>query len=190
MAKFCINCGKKIGFMDDSFRLQHSDEVFCADCMEESKALLEDIKNVISVERYKDVKEKFERDIDVCRLPEKVKKYIQYDFDCIAQEAMEYLISLGTEESFASIYRFSAGFQESFDAVVEVGKKIGDSGASIVKPYVITAGEGKIATFVFESYFLRTGSYASLTVTLVNYQGVSTLTVIGSGGGDGLFNSS
>lgn len=42
----------------------------------------------------------------------------------------------------------------------------------------------------FERYFFRNGSYASLTVMLTETADVQTADIIGSGGGEGLFNIS
>lgn len=42
----------------------------------------------------------------------------------------------------------------------------------------------------FEKYFFRNGSYASLTVMLTETADTQTADIIGSGGGEGLFNIS
>jgi len=42
----------------------------------------------------------------------------------------------------------------------------------------------------FEKYFMRNGSYASLTVLLTENGNVQTADIIGSGGGEGIFNLS
>ena len=42
----------------------------------------------------------------------------------------------------------------------------------------------------FEKYYFRTGSYASLTVMLTQNENEQTVDIIGSGGGEGLFNIS
>ena len=41
-----------------------------------------------------------------------------------------------------------------------------------------------------EKYFFRNGSYASLNVMLTEFDGVQTADIVGSGGGEGLFNIS
>ena len=41
-----------------------------------------------------------------------------------------------------------------------------------------------------ERYFFRNGSYASLNVMLTEFDGVQTADIVGSGGGEGLFNIS
>ena len=41
-----------------------------------------------------------------------------------------------------------------------------------------------------EKYFFRNGSYASLNVMFTEFDGVQTADIVGSGGGEGLFNIS
>ena len=41
-----------------------------------------------------------------------------------------------------------------------------------------------------ERYFFRNGSYASLNIMLTEFDGVQTADIVGSGGGEGLFNIS
>ncbi len=42
----------------------------------------------------------------------------------------------------------------------------------------------------FEKYYMRNGSYASLTVMLTESENAQTADIIGSGGGEGIFNIS
>lgn len=48
----------------------------------------------------------------------------------------------------------------------------------------------QVILFSGERYFFRNGSYASLTVMLTEFDGMQTADIIGSGGGEGLFNFS
>ena len=41
-----------------------------------------------------------------------------------------------------------------------------------------------------EKFFFRNGSYASLNILLTDFDGVQTADIVGSGGGEGLFNVS
>lgn len=50
--------------------------------------------------------------------------------------------------------------------------------------------DGQVVLLSFEKFFLRNGSYASLTVMLTEYETVQTADIIGSGGGEGIFNLS
>ena len=43
---------------------------------------------------------------------------------------------------------------------------------------------------VYEKFYMRTGSYASLTVTLTEYQQEQTACIIACGGGNGIVNNS
>ena len=56
-------------------------------------------------------------------------------------------------------------------------------------------GEYHVVTAVFENYFMRTGSYASLSITMVWVEnlfkaGTAIVSAVASGGGEGLFNIS
>lgn len=181
MAKFCVNCNKKISFMADQFSMIHVNKTFCADCMDEAKKMLEPIKILVIKERLPEVKADFQKALSASRYNEDVRKLIKMEFDQISGSFVEY--------SVYQMKRFQASFEESYEAIRQTGVQLtGESGQS--NPPVIAAGEAKIATFVFEQYFFRNGSYASLTVTLVNYRDINTITTVGSGGGDGMFNFS
>lgn len=47
-----------------------------------------------------------------------------------------------------------------------------------------------VVLMVFERYFWRTSSYASLTIMLMDYEGNQTIDIVASGGGEGFFNLS
>ncbi len=81
---------------------------------------------------------------------------------------------------------FKAGFDESVNVISQVGNliAIGDTR----KSDVITSKDTKIVTFVFERFFIRTTSSASLTVNIVFSNGISVISVIGAGGGQGFLN--
>lgn len=51
-------------------------------------------------------------------------------------------------------------------------------------------GEGEALLLSFERYYWRNGSYASLTVMLTAWRDRRTASIVGSGGGEGLFNIS
>ncbi len=68
-----------------------------------------------------------------------------------------------------------------------VGSLLAESEAELVKIVPV----GKDATVIcLEKYYARNGSYASLTVILENVEGGNLATVIGYGGGEGIFNDS
>ena len=48
----------------------------------------------------------------------------------------------------------------------------------------------QVVLLCFEKFFLRNGSYASLTVMLTESETMQTADIVGSGGGEGLFNIS
>ena len=50
--------------------------------------------------------------------------------------------------------------------------------------------DANVVLLSFEKYFMRNGSYASLTVVLTENEKKQTADIIGSGGGEGIFNIS
>lgn len=61
----------------------------------------------------------------------------------------------------------------------------------IFEDYKHKEGEEKeIAIFVFERYFFRNGSFATLTITFDNFSEVSIVKCISAGNGVGIFNIS
>lgn len=53
-----------------------------------------------------------------------------------------------------------------------------------------TLGSGKLVLLVYEKYYIRNGSYASLTILLTEENGMQTAEIVPSGGGEGLLNIS
>lgn len=51
-----------------------------------------------------------------------------------------------------------------------------------------TLGSGRLFLLVYEKYYIRNGSYASLTILLTEENGIQTAEIIPSGGGEGLLN--
>lgn len=51
-------------------------------------------------------------------------------------------------------------------------------------------GDDQAILLSYERYFFRNGSYASLNIMLTEFDGVQTADIVGSGGGEGLFNIS
>lgn len=62
--------------------------------------------------------------------------------------------------------------------------------AELVTESQRSGGECKVVLLVFEKYFWRTGSSAGLTILLTETDGKQTADIIGSAGGEGLFNVS
>ncbi|MCI8609115.1 MAG: nicotinate (nicotinamide) nucleotide adenylyltransferase [Firmicutes bacterium] len=183
MAKECINCGKKIAFWDDAYRLPHVDVWFCKDCMEGPKKIIDEVKNVVTETYLETLKSELAEKLERCKVSESSKKMIQDEFRYMENEF------LCGESITTMVKRFPADFEEGADAVASAGRKA-SGGYKEVNSYVITEGDVKVVTFVFETYYFRSGSYASLTVTLTHFQGVCTVAAIGSGGGEGLLNIS
>lgn len=62
--------------------------------------------------------------------------------------------------------------------------------AELVAKSLRSFDDANIILLSFEKYFMRNGSYASLTVMLTENGDLQTADIIGSGGGEGLFNIS
>lgn len=80
---------------------------------------------------------------------------------------------------------------QSFDSIgdmADVLKK--EVGAELISENYRRVGLVNICVLAFEKFFFRNGSYASLTVVLTEDGENKTADVIGSGGGEGLFNIS
>ena len=193
MAKECINCGASIKFYQDYFCLMNQGVYFCETCAKKAKPLLQDIKIALSDASYQSAKKKFDEELPQSGLSDRAQKYLQREFDDIAQS-----IPGVASEKLHSAKTFCGSFQACCDAIYQAGKTV--SGEEPVMPMQCIKlptrdGEYCVVTAVFESYFMRTGSYSSLSVTMVWMAsllrgGKAVVTTIGSGGGEGLFNIS
>ena len=73
----------------------------------------------------------------------------------------------------------------------EINRKIRNiSGAEQVSNFTQRINDVEILTLVFEKYYLRTGSFTSVTIVLTEYGEEQTACVVSSGGGEGLVNFS
>ena len=62
--------------------------------------------------------------------------------------------------------------------------------AELVAENSHVADDGQAIMLNFEKYYLRNGSYATLAVLLTDFGGIQTADIVGSGGGNGIFNIS
>ncbi len=69
-----------------------------------------------------------------------------------------------------------------YDAVVN-----GSISGECIEQYNLGSGEHRCIVMVFEKYFWRNSSRASLTVTFDTLSGRTRMTAVGSGGGNGTF---
>ena len=81
MSKKCINCGKKISFLEDSFTLPNQGKCFCTECSTIAKPLLSDIMTAVSDKSYEKAKQTFEEAMPQVALSDEAKKYIKYEFE-------------------------------------------------------------------------------------------------------------
>ena len=59
--------------------------------------------------------------------------------------------------------------------------------AELVDDYAVRCQTGQVRVLVFEKYFMRNSSRASLTVTIDDQAGYTRVRSVGSGGGQGTF---
>ena len=194
MSKKCVNCGKKISILEDSFTLPNQRESFCKECSRIARPLLRDIMTAASDKSYENAKRTFEEALPEATLSDEAKKYIKYEFDDIAASATK--ISESGEKNAKT---FNGSFSACCDAILKAGKTA--SGNEPVAPMQIVklpareVGKYYIVTAVFECFYIRTGSYASLTVTMIWFpqlikKGKAIVSAVASGGGKGLLNIS
>lgn len=78
--------------------------------------------------------------------------------------------------------------RETVSVLAEILKK--EINAELVCESIKNVGGGKVLLLSFERYYFRNGSYAGLTVMVAEDDYGQTADIIGSGGGEGLFNVS
>ncbi len=80
---------------------------------------------------------------------------------------------------------------QSFDTIKEMAETLKyEVHAELISENYRSVGLVNIGILAFEKYFFRNGSYAGLTVVLTENGEEKMADIIGSGGGDGLFNIS
>ena len=85
-----------------------------------------------------------------------------------------------------TIVHMSAQKQKSLQEIHEVIHYI--RGTEQVCKNVQNINGVEIWTLVYEKFFFRNGSYASLSIILTEFDNKQTAVLVGSGGGEGLFN--
>ena len=117
MAKECINCGAEIKFYQDYFCLMNQGVYFCGTCAQKAKPLLQDIKIALSDASYQSAKKKFDEELPQSGLSDRAQKYLQREFDDIAQG-----IPGVASEKLHSAKTFCGSFQACCDAIYRAGK--------------------------------------------------------------------
>lgn len=83
----------------------------------------------------------------------------------------------------------STGLKEVADSIRE---KMESSlvPAELVSEHLEMVGDVEIFLLVFEKYYARIGGMAALSVQGINYENHQSIQIVGTGGGDGVFNIS
>lgn len=194
MAKICACCGAKISFFDEEYYLPYEEATICANCGQMIEPLLKDIKIAVTRDSARKAREKFEEQITASRLSQQVKEIVRKEFSALEDQIT------GAEDVRAP--QKARMFQATFPACCRILKDAGNviCGEPVVPMQCLTVSEEKqhtvkVVTAVYENYFLRTGSYASLSVVMVwtgmeGADGTAVVTAVGSGGGNGILNMS
>lgn len=194
MAKICACCGAKISFFDEEYYLPYEEATVCVNCGQMIEPLLKDIKIAVTRDSARKAREKFEEQITASRLSQPVKEIVRKEFSALENQIT------GSEDVRAP--QRARMFQASFPACCRILKDAGNviCGEPAVPMQCLTVSEEnqrtvKVVTVVYENYFFRTGSYASLSVVMVwsgmeDEDGTAVITAVGSGGGNGILNIS
>ncbi|PWL94691.1 MAG: nicotinate (nicotinamide) nucleotide adenylyltransferase [Clostridiales bacterium] len=179
MGNLCRNCGKKISFINNYYTMNYTGAVFCQNCSKEIIALLKPVQLLNSSKSLSQIEKEFHDKLDQSNFNSSVKAIIEDEFkNTLIQK----------KEVFHNCHRsFRMGFEETLSAVVDAGKQIG---MLKKEPDVMTMGEVRIATCVFEKFYIRTGAWTALVVITVSHKEITSLMAFGTGGGAGLSNDS
>ncbi len=93
--------------------------------------------------------------------------------------------------AMASIYlslRSSEKREELFALAEELKRELNQKGAEKLCESEKFIGGGSVYFLSFERFYFRNGSYASLSVMLTDDGETQTADIVGSGGGEGIFN--
>lgn len=90
----------------------------------------------------------------------------------------------------SKIIRMGRAMQGNLTEVAATLRKEMLVNAELVAENSRAVGDGQTIMLNFEKYYLRNGSYATLAVLLTDFGGIQTADIVGSGGGNGIFNIS
>ena len=166
MAKQCINCGVQIRFKEDFFSLTNEGKFFCEKCGKSAEPLLNEIKFTSSAKDYKEVKMKFEKELAETSLSEKAKRYMEYEFNDIAQNS-----SIVPDKQYAHTKWFHGSLQVCRDAIYRAGKKAAASEPIVpiqcMKIFPGRTSDIYVVTASFVCSLVPDTSSACLSITMV-----------------------
>ena len=177
MGNICRSCGKKISFINNYYTMNYTGAVFCQNCSKEIKSLLKPVQLLNGSKSLYHTEKEFRNNIEQSDFNSSVKTVIEEEFKKILEQKKDVLS--GCHRSF------HMGFEETLSAAVNAGEQIGRLKKD---PDVLTMGNIRIATLIFEKFYIRTSAWTSLVIFVANHNGISYLTAVGTGGGSGLGN--
>lgn len=180
MAKECAVCGKTISLFEKSVKLKYAGAHLCNECGAEAENLFNEVDKLPedSADAYlAAVKTEFYG---------KVFKsgYSTYVRSLLRDELL-FRISARLQRKTVIRKYFRADFETSASAIHNAALGCAET---FLKTEPVEVNGVKQQTYIFEKLFLRSESYTGLHVELLTYAGVSVITVIGAGGGNGYAN--
>lgn len=178
MAKICANCGKRISFTEKSYKLNYSNSVFCEECSKDISLMLLPIQITEHILDLEKLESDFREKLNNSSLKRESKEVIEKEFRHISASKKKIHVS-------GEWRRFRWDFEDGLQKVTDAAK---ESGTLKKEPVVEVFGETKVATYIIEKYFFRTGASTAFVVTAVGYDDMIAIQAVGAGGGCNLVN--
>lgn len=88
----------------------------------------------------------------------------------------------------SNVIKMQGQSKESIEKLLEILNN--ETNGELVSYEIKTVSDCKIGLIVLEKFYMRTSSYANLTVLITEHNGQQTADIIASAGGGGIFNIS
>jgi len=181
MAKECAVCGKTISLFEKSVKLKYAGAHLCSVCGAEAASLYaqaDELPQDAADGYISSVKQEFYEALNRTSYNPYIKSMIR--------DQLIYTIAARTGRKVSICKYFRAGFDECTEVIRASCSAVSENYIQL-NPVLI--GDVKQCTFVCEKiYLMRSDSYVSMYVNLINTGGMSVITVVSAGGGNGLSN--
>lgn len=180
MAKECAVCGKTISLLEKSVKLKYAGAHLCMDCGAEAENLFNEVNELPddSADAYlATVKAEFYSKV----YNSGYSTYIR----SLLRDELLFRISARLQRKTVIRKYFRTDFESAGSAIHKAALGCAET---FLKTEPVEINGVKQQTYIFEKLFLRSESSTGLHVELLSYAGVSAITVIGAGGGNGYSN--